>query len=447
MLSQLHAGIQPSDRSSASGTDGDVRRQYGDILALDLRSCRLSDRELQVLLHAIMKRSSRRHGEGSTEEAPFNKLLLSGNPKLSVGGLTALWGPRNSDVGVAEGCPIGSGLVSGTTSLLFQSLVHLDLSKCGLTAPDLIGLAPPGAHHPFSPLRGNSDGVDVVAKSLTDNGNGHAAPDEPGVIDGVLVPGGSQSRGRCAPVRCSIRVLDLSDNPLTRVGARRAGKGGAGGWGYKPELAERGMMALRLLIAGAPELEGLDVSGGFLSAVPTNFFLIIFQVQKRTVDRQARRNVNGRLTEKLSCFPVPVNAQNTCRVRFVRTRSCRLNCLSGCSQLPEGPSARLYSTQVSEYLASALAAGFEGRLASIAANRGGYHRSGGGGRHGDDGDGRVQVNCAEESSCCVQKRSFYLMPRIFVSSREIVGRLGPIESETLTNLKMSNLNRIVRHFC
>lgn len=130
----------------------------------------------------------------------FGELLLGGNPGIGAGALGAL-------------CD-GSGGGSPRPGLLL-SLQVLDLSRCGLTAADLVG---------FSSATGEAAAAAAASSS--------------------------------APAVC-LRALVLRDNPLTRVGCAGA-RGGSQHWS---ELARRGADALRDLIARAPELEMLDLSG------------------------------------------------------------------------------------------------------------------------------------------------------------------------------------------
>lgn len=171
------------------------------------------------------------------DPAMFDSLLLGGNPGIGIGGLTALsgFGGGNSDAGTGAGA--GSSLASEnfmTTNLLFRWLVRLDLSRCGLTAADLAGLAapqaPPSAHRV-------TDDVDVDLAVVASHGNAGSFE------------------------RCALRVLKLGDNPLTRVGARAGPGRGRGVSDAVERAAEHGLAALQDLIVRAPSLELLDLSG------------------------------------------------------------------------------------------------------------------------------------------------------------------------------------------
>lgn len=220
-----------SDRDVSSSANQHNRRT----LTLDLGACRLTDRELRVLLHVLSDErvadnstagAGAGAGVGAGVAAPgeatattgpvrFSALLLGGNPGIGAGALGALWGCGRSG---------GGGNRSGSQRGLFAFLVRLDLSRCGLTAADLAGLS---------------------------SANG----------DGGVVSGSNQ----VSAAAVCLRALVLRDNPLTRV--RKAGRGGGGGieagrgapqWA---EPARRGVDALRDLIARAPALQVLDVSG------------------------------------------------------------------------------------------------------------------------------------------------------------------------------------------
>lgn len=145
---------------------------------------------------------------GSTATTPpsarFSALLLGGNPGIGAGALGALW----------DGS--GTGSSNSPRNGLFPSLLRLDLSRCGLTAVDLIGLSPASGDGGFY----------------------------------------SSSPSQTAAVVC-LRALVLRDNPLSRLIEGGAGEG-APGW---IEPARRGAAALRDLIAQASGLEILDVSG------------------------------------------------------------------------------------------------------------------------------------------------------------------------------------------
>lgn len=143
-------------------------------------------------------------GEATATTTQFSALLLGGNPGIGAGALGALWGGS------------GSGS-SGRKNGLFPFLLRLELSRCGLTAVDLAGFSSPA------------------------NGDG----------------GVHASSSQASAVVC-LRALVLRDNPLTRV---REEGGGGGGAQSLMEQARRGAAALRDLIARAPGLEVLDVSG------------------------------------------------------------------------------------------------------------------------------------------------------------------------------------------
>lgn len=198
-------------------------------------------------------------GRSSTITAPeqqreplfFNKILLSENTGIGFGGLKALWS-------LGAGCG-GGGRVRGTsTTSVFRSLVRLELSRCGLTAADLAGLAPPSAH--------------VATEEHEDVENGEGSFVNPGDAFGAggnissrygdvaVTKGGGNSEQGGGGSAFPLRQLVLQDNPLTRVGVGARGR--ATGEGKNPlELAERGVTALRDLIASAPALELFDVSG------------------------------------------------------------------------------------------------------------------------------------------------------------------------------------------
>lgn len=189
-------------------------------LTLDLGACRLTDRELRVLLHVLAEERigdksiaaaavAAATGEARTTTGPgrFSALLLGRNPGIGAGALGALWGGG------------GGGNISQRG--LLSVLVRLDLSRCGLTAADLSGFSSAGA---------------------------------------------GASRHTSTATVC-LRALVLRDNALTRVGKRgeRGGGGGAMCAGQaEPSWigqARKGLAALQDLIARAPALETLDVSG------------------------------------------------------------------------------------------------------------------------------------------------------------------------------------------
>lgn len=202
---------------------------------LDLSACRLTDHELQILLHALsnsraaastiapsVEAEKPRATDGTVAKGPsmpVSALLLNDNPGIGVGGLKSLCG----------GAGIGK---RGSPMRPFPYLLRLDLSRCGLTVADLTGLAwsSPSSSALISgqELYAEDDGVD----------------NEP------------LSYNPTSYIASCLRVLVLRDNPLTRVGVVRAGEGG-----NIVELARKGATALREFIARAPALETLDVSG------------------------------------------------------------------------------------------------------------------------------------------------------------------------------------------
>lgn len=191
---------------------------------LDLRACHLTDREVHVLINALVQGhaapSSAASAEGSIADGAlavplwqFSALLLSGNPGIGVHALEALWGGRG---GIHD--PKG----------LFPFLVRLELSRCGLAAADLAGLCPP---------RSSNDERDEYR------------------VNGLPGGGGGFAAEKRSPASC-LRTLILRDNPITRVGV-------AGGEEstHKLEAARKGLTVLRDFIARAHTLEVLDVSG------------------------------------------------------------------------------------------------------------------------------------------------------------------------------------------
>lgn len=207
--------------------------QPRDGMTLNLESCRLTDREARVLLHVLSKwcaddeSATAATGEGASpaEEAitaqiasvipsrRFSTLLLGGNPGIGAGALREIWAGGSSNSSRAD-----RGLKKSLG--LFRSLVRLDISRCGLTAADLAGF----------PSRGVGGGVG------SGSGSGPSSSGETSVC---------------------LRALVLRDNPLTRIREGNAG-GGDRSW---IEPAQRGAAALRDLIARAPALELLDLSG------------------------------------------------------------------------------------------------------------------------------------------------------------------------------------------
>lgn len=207
----------------------------GGTSTLDLKSCRLSDRELQVVLHAIAKESAvpggggrvKHHGslflaDNGTSSLRLDALLLSENPGIGAGGLAALSG-------------LGGGGSGGTAmNGLFQSLVRLDLSRCNLKAADLIGLA--SRESPLEFTEKTPAGAHGVAHDESGSGLPYTM--------------------------CSLRALELNDNPFTRMGVNLGSLRGSGdGAEVQQAAAERGLAAFRNLIAQAPSLDLLDVSG------------------------------------------------------------------------------------------------------------------------------------------------------------------------------------------
>lgn len=227
------AGDANDDADSGDGRRRDflcLLSQPRELRALDLRECRLTDREVRVLLHVLSEESVRDRptaagaaaaagdatpgrGAGTAESEWFNALLLGGNPGIGAGALETLWGG-------------GRGGGGGGSTPLCALLVRLDLSRCGLAAADLVG---------FSSASGGGD----------DDGDG----------DGGVV---SASDRASAAAVCCLRELVLRDNPLTRVKKGRGVGAGAQQW---IEPARKGVAALRDLIARAPALEVLDMSG------------------------------------------------------------------------------------------------------------------------------------------------------------------------------------------
>lgn len=252
---------------------------------LNLNACRLTDRELQVLLHAIShgRWVSRDRPADTLDDGRFSEtqsmeigsLLLNENPGIASGALSALWNDdqgsdRVSSSRGGSNHPSGGGnpsmdraRVGNSESCggLFRCLVRLELMRCGLTAADLSGLA--GAAHASSSQSGSSD-----ASGGSVDGHGLDGNDRPplpfvATIDGART--GASTAGADATI--CLKVLVLRDNPLTRVGIARQRRTTPQDtrrvrhW-IKP--ASEGLDALRSLIARAPELDTLDLKGKLL---------------------------------------------------------------------------------------------------------------------------------------------------------------------------------------
>lgn len=192
---------------------------------LDLRACRLSGRDVQAILHSLSLALAQESGASnqeaardgvdtrmgdeavsrempsSTSAARFSSLRLGDNPGIGLRAVEALWGFRGQQ-------PTG----------LLSSLQRLELSRCGLLAADLAGLSPSSCR-----------------RTVTQGGNNISH--SPAEMDSTV----------------PLRVLVLCDNPLTRVGA----SGGVSDM----EAAHHGLRGLQDLIASAPALDMLDVSG------------------------------------------------------------------------------------------------------------------------------------------------------------------------------------------
>eukprot|EP00752_Nemacystus_decipiens_P003472 g3207.t1 len=190
--------------------------------SLDLGACRLTDRELRVLLHVL---SDERVRDKPTMAAAAEAAEAAGSATSTGARAAAATGPplRFSALLLGRNPGIGAGALGALRGLL-SFLLRLDLSRCGLTAADLAG---------FSSANG----------------------------DGGTASGADQ--GAAATV--CLRALVLRDNPLTRVrkGGAATGQGMDMGQGTQhwTERGRRGVDALRDLIARAPALEILDVSG------------------------------------------------------------------------------------------------------------------------------------------------------------------------------------------
>lgn len=218
----VHEGIEPTAHTSERLEKS--TNSQGTAL-LDLRACCLSGRDVQAILHSLSLALSQRSGasnEGaakdgvdtrmgdeavsrdmpsSTSAARFSSLLLDDNPGIGLRAVEALWGFRGEQ-------PSG----------LLRSLQRLELSRCGLLAADLAGLSPSSCRRT------------------------------------VTQEGGSSSRSPAEmDITVPLRALVLCDNPLTRVGA-------SGGVSCM-EAARHGLRGLQDLIARAPALDTLDVSG------------------------------------------------------------------------------------------------------------------------------------------------------------------------------------------
>lgn len=167
---------------------------------------------------------------GDTGAPPmhFSALLLNGNPGIGVCALKALWN--------SGGC--GTNNAGG----LFSFLIHLDLSRCGLTIADLAGLSPTTPLS-RSPVAGGRSNVNERGENRHDR---------------YIIVGHSDAdlafSDQPLTVAVCLRALVLRDNPLTRVGIKGESKSCL-------EEAQTGATALRDFIARAPELEALDISG------------------------------------------------------------------------------------------------------------------------------------------------------------------------------------------
>ncbi|CAM9894019.1 unnamed protein product [Ectocarpus fasciculatus] len=210
-------------------SDGDNRHRSPPAphQILDLGACRLTDRELRVLIHvlssgrgtvdggpdavAAAREASSGGGEAPTPSPRLSALVLNGNPGIGAGALRELRGG-----GSGRGVPASR---NGSGGSLFSSLLRLELSACGLTAADLEG--------------------------FSSNGAGPPPPSD-----------------QTAAAALCLRALVLRDNPLTRL--REGGpvdginNDDEDAW---IEPARKGTAALRDLIARAPSLDVLDVSG------------------------------------------------------------------------------------------------------------------------------------------------------------------------------------------
>lgn len=227
-IARQSKGDGSDDGRRGSSTAAHRRR---DRSLLDLDACRLTDREFRVLLHALSQGCVGRDVSAPSSSIRFGTLLLSGNPGIGAGAIGALCGSSGGSGG-------GSGNGSGNNPKgLFPFLLRLDLSECGLTAADLAGFS--AVSHGHSSANG-SRGYEGVG---ADSGGGSIA---------LASPFLRTSESLC------LRELVLRDNPLTRVGVIGEGQGSES-WIFP---AQRGAAALREVIARAPALELLDVSGG-----------------------------------------------------------------------------------------------------------------------------------------------------------------------------------------
>lgn len=269
MLSIRYQSVGTNEGAEASETQCSVRGHAEGRSILDLRSCCLSDRQLQVLLFAVLHRERRPvpgttgtnepiMSSGNRESSPtpvgnafrVRGVLLSGNPGIGVGGLRGLWGLSGDT----------SGSKRNSSTSLFSSLQRLDISGCGLIASDLVGLSPPSPRlttdeNGFGALRSPMDGMD-------DFGSGHAGSAS-GITAGAL------------------RALVLRDNPLNRLTSARSTDAGDA-----LEVGRRGLRALRDLIARAPSLEVLDASGEGTWFSPCSIKRFLFRSLKGNVPRR-----------------------------------------------------------------------------------------------------------------------------------------------------------------
>ncbi|CBN78457.1 hypothetical protein Esi_0121_0054 [Ectocarpus siliculosus] len=193
--------------------------------ALDLGACRLTDRELRVLLHvlsrgrggvgpdaAVAAASSGGGGDAPMPSPRLGALVLNGNPGIGAGALRELCGGGGGGSGRGM-----NASRNGSGGSLFSSLLRLELSACRLTAADLEGFSSNGA--------------------------------------------GPPSFDQTAAATVCLRALVLRDNPLTRLRERGPVDGGNEDEDAWIEPARKGTVALQHLIARAPSLEVLDVSG------------------------------------------------------------------------------------------------------------------------------------------------------------------------------------------
>lgn len=223
-------GEGSDDGHRGSSTAGHRRRERS---VLDLDACRLTDREFRVLLHALSQGRAARDPAVGPSPMLFGTLVLSGNPGIGAGSIGALCGGGGGGSG-------GNGSGDNPKGL-FPFLLRLDLSRCGLTAADLAGFSTISDGHSSA---GGYRGYEGVG---ADSAVGSIA---------LASPLSRASESLC------LRELVLRDNPLTRVGVIGQGQGSES-W---MEAAQRGTAALREMIARAPVLELLDVSGGLTFA-------------------------------------------------------------------------------------------------------------------------------------------------------------------------------------